>query len=78
MTLPGVLKSAGVAALLSISVLSLAGCGRRGDLDAASSASATPAAAPAGGTGVDGAAAQPKTSTKAVAPKQNFLLDPVL
>ena len=73
MTLPGVVKSAGVTALLTIAAFSLAGCGRRSDLENPGTPSARTAAAPAGATGD-----QTKASTKPVAPKQGFLLDPLL
>ena len=73
MTLPGIVKSAGVAILLTIVALGLAGCGRRSDLETPGAAAAKTAGTKAGGTGV-----QSKASTKPVAPKQDFLLDPLL
>ena len=73
MTLPGIVKSAGVAALLAIVALSLAGCGRRSDLETAAARSTKGVATPAANTGD-----QTKANTKPVAPKQDFLLDPVL
>ena len=76
MTFPGVVKSAGAAALLTVTALSLAGCGRRSDLEVPG----VPAAKAASNTGsiVPGASAQSKSRTKPVAPKRAFVLDPLL
>jgi predicted small lipoprotein YifL len=73
LTLPGIVKSAGVAALLTIVAFSLAGCGRRSDLENPATPATRTATSPAGNTG-----GQTKPNTKPVAPKQDFLLDPVL
>jgi predicted small lipoprotein YifL len=73
LTFTGIVKSAGAATLLTIAAFGLAGCGKRGDLEVPGTAAAKTAGTPASGTG-----AQSKANTKPVAPKQDFLLDPVL
>ena len=83
MTLTRIVKSAGAASLLLLAAFGLSGCGRRGDLEvpgapkAAATGAGSIAASKARGS-IDNPSAPVKDTTKIVAPKRDFLLDPLL
>jgi predicted small lipoprotein YifL len=78
-TFAAIVKLAGMASLLSLAALGLSGCGRRGDLEVPTAA-ATPRSGRTSAAGDAGSltGTRTKTTTKPVAPKQSFVLDPLL
>lgn len=74
-------KSAGLAGLAALIALALSGCGRRSDLESprvpAAAATGTPSTVSTGST-IDSTGQQTKSTTRVIAPKRDFLLDPLL
>jgi type IV pilus biogenesis protein CpaD/CtpE len=78
-------KSAGLAGLVALMAvlmaLGLSGCGRRSDLQTpgvpAAAATGTPSSVSTGSV-IDSTGQQTKSTTRVIAPKRDFLLDPLL
>ena len=80
MTFSGIVKSGGAVSLLILLAVALSGCGRRSDLEVPVTPAPASAADATASTSTSGAknGAQSKSTRNIVAPKRDFLLDPLL